>query len=330
MKWQGRGVLVTGAGGFIGSHLVEELVERGADVTALVKYNSRSDPGNLRFLDDGVRKEVEILFGDVRDPYLMRRATASKEVVFHLAALIGIPYSYHASASYVETNVLGTLHVLQASRDAEVSRILHTSTSEVYGTARHVPMDEAHPLQAQSPYAASKIGADKLAESFHASFGLPVSTVRPFNTFGPRQSARAIIPTVLRQLEEGVPALKLGSLDPVRDFTFVKDTVRGFLAIAECEATVGEVTNVGSGREISIGQLVDLCCELVGHRPTVVTEEERVRPEKSEVMRLLCDNEKVKNLTDWSPEVTLRDGLAATLRFVREEGSMHDPRRYLV
>lgn len=330
MGFDGRKVLVTGAGGFIGSHLVEELVGAGARVTAFVHYNARSDVGNLAYVDAAVRDGVEIVFGDVRDPFMVRKAMQSQEVVFHLAALIGIPYSYHAPHSYVETNIHGTLNVVQAALDAGVSRVVQTSTSEVYGTAQYVPIDERHPLQGQSPYAASKIGADHLALSYFLSFGLPVALIRPFNTFGPRQSARAVIPTILSQLVRRCEVVRIGSLDPVRDFTYVKDTARAFLAVAESDAAVGEVTNVGSGTGVTIGELLDRCCALVGHRPALEAEASRIRPERSEVMRLLCNNEKAARLLGWRPQCSLDEGLRHTWKFVEAHAEIFRPERYSI
>jgi NAD dependent epimerase/dehydratase len=330
MGFHGKKVLVTGAGGFIGSHLVEALVEAGAKVTAFVHYNARSDVGNLAYVDPAIRDSAEILFGDVRDPFMVRKAVASQDVVFHLAALIGIPYSYHAPHSYVETNMLGTLNVMQAALDAGVARVVHTSTSEVYGTAQYVPIDEKHPLQPQSPYSATKIGADSLAWSYFASFGLPVATIRPFNTFGPRQSARAVIPSILAQLVQRAETLTVGSLAPIRDFTYVKDTVRGFLAIAESHATVGEVTNVGSGTGVTIQQIVDHCYELAGHRPKIAVDASRIRPERSEVMQLVCDNSKAARVAGWRPAHTLRDGLVQTLAFVEAHPHLFRPNRYTI
>jgi UDP-glucose 4-epimerase len=316
MSYTGTRVLVTGGGGFIGSHLVEALVGSGARVTALLRYNSRRDAGNLAFLDREVLAGVELAFGDVRDAALVRRLTTGHEVVFHLAALIGIPYSYHAPQSYVDTNVAGTLNVAQAALDAGVRRFVHVSTSEVYGTAQYVPMDERHPLQAQSPYAASKIGGESLALSYSASFGLPVAVVRPFNTFGPRQSRRAVIPAILSQLVRRTAVLRIGAPAPRRDFTYVEDTVRGLLDVGAAPEAVGAVTNLGSGREVSIADLAAQCCELAGHRPPIETDPVRMRPEQGEVMRLLCDNARAARIAGWQPRWSLRDGLAATLAFV--------------
>lgn len=318
MTYAGTRVLVTGAGGFIGSHLVEALVQEGARVTALLRYNSRRDLANLAHVDRGVRAGVETIFGDVRDASLVERAVASREVVFHLAALIGIPYSYAAPQSYLDTNVHGTLNVLQAARAAGVSRLVHVSTSEVYGTARYVPIDERHPLRAQSPYAASKLGAESLALSYHASFGVPVAVVRPFNTYGPRQSRRAVIPSILSQLARRVAVLRVGATAPRRDFTFVTDTARGLLRLGLAADAVGEVTNLGSGRDLTIAELVAQCCDLVGHHPPIAADPERARPDGGEVMRLLCDNARAARVAGWQPRYTLREGLAETLRFVEQ------------
>jgi len=326
----GRRVLVTGAGGFIGSHLVEALVREGAEVTALVRYNARGDWGNLALADPEILDAVEVQLGDVRDPFMMGRAVRGKDQIFHLAALVGIPYSYHAPHSYVETNVGGTLNVLQASLEADVERMIHTSTSEVYGTAEYTPIDEAHPLRGQSPYSASKIGADKLAESYWLSYGLRVSVIRPFNTYGPRQSARAVIPTILTQLAAGGDVLRIGALNPMRDFTFVEDTVAGFLAVAGSEATIGDVTNVGSGVAVTIEAVADLCCEIAGRRPRIETELERVRPDASEVLKLECDFSKATRTAGWEPRNELRDGLARAWRFIQESPERYRPERYAV
>jgi NAD dependent epimerase/dehydratase len=310
-------VLITGAGGFIGSHLVEALVEKGARVRAMVKYNSRNDWGTLESLPPAVQNNLEILAGDITDPFFVQKAVKGCQTVFHLAALIGIPYSYVAPQHYVQVNVQGTLNVLEACRAEGVLKLVHTSTSETYGTARYTPIDEAHPLQGQSPYSASKIAADKMAESYYLSFGLPVATIRPFNTFGPRQSARAIIPTIisqaLRSEQTGQP-IQLGSLSPMRDFTFVKDTAQGFIRVAECEDSVGEVINVGSGQTQTIGDTLSTILALIGKPDLpVVTDEQRIRPEKSEVGLLLANREKAKTLLNWEPRYSFRDGLELTI-----------------
>jgi dTDP-glucose 4,6-dehydratase len=314
--WSGKRVLVTGAGGFIASHLVESLVEKGASVRAFVRYNSRGDPGLLSRLDPTVYSALEVIAGDLRDLPAVQQAVKGVEVVFHLGALIAIPYSYLHPAEVVGCNVLGTLNVLLAARDVGCPRLIHTSTSEVYGTALYVPIDERHPLQGQSPYSASKIGADKLAESFFCAYNLPVVTVRPFNTFGPRQSARAVIPTILSQALAGKD-LRLGSLATKRDFTYVSDTVDGFLRAAESQGLEGETFNLGSGREVTIGELVELAGRLVGRPLQVVQEAERVRPKRSEVMRLLSDNSKAREVLGWQPRVSLEEGLRRTFDWMR-------------
>lgn len=320
-------ILVTGAGGFIGSHLVERLVEEGAKVRALVHYNARNHWGNLEWLPAEVLAKVEIMAGDVTDPFSMERAVEGCETVFHLAALIAIPYSYAAPQSYVATNVLGTLNVLEACRKHRVKKVVHTSTSECYGTARYAPIDENHPLQGQSPYSASKIGADMLAESYFRSFGLPVSIIRPFNTFGPRQSARAVIPTIISQVAAG-NSLRLGSLHPTRDLNYVSDTVEGFVEVAISDETVGQVTNIGSGREISIGELAQAIMKLMDKSVPIETDLQRIRPEASEVERLLCDNRKALRLTNWSPKTTLEDGLTKTIRWVLAHPGAYKPDIY--
>ena len=310
----GRRVFITGGEGFIGSHLVERLLREGAQVRALVHY---TPSGRLGWLE-GCEDDVEILQGDVRDGGRVRRAVAGTEVVFHLAALIGIPYSYEAPESYVQTNVVGTQNVLDACRSAGVDRMVHTSTSETYGTARYVPIDEAHPMQPQSPYSASKIGADMMALSHYHAFELPVAVVRPFNTYGPRQSTRAVIPTILAQIYSGADKLHLGSTTPTRDFNYVEDTASGFLAVAACDRALGNVVNIGSGREISIGDLVHLLVEITGREVEVVTDEERVRPGASEVERLLCDNTRAREWAGWAPAFTLEEGLRRTADWVEQ------------
>ena len=310
-------VLVTGADGFIGSHLVEELVKKGYQVRAFVYYNSFNTWGWLDTMSDEIMKNVEIFQGDIRDPNGVAEAVKDMDAVFHLAALIAIPFSYHSPDTYVDTNIKGTLNVLQASRKIEVNRVLITSTSEVYGTAQYVPIDEKHPFQGQSPYSATKIGADRLAESFYRSFKLPVTIVRPFNTYGPRQSARAVIPTIITQLLAGRTEIKLGSLTPTRDFNYVKDTAHGFISIYESDKTVGEEINIATQKEISIGQIADELIRQINPNAKIVCDENRLRPEKSEVNRLLGCNEKILRLTDWKPQYSLEEGLSNTIEFLR-------------
>ena len=310
-------VLVTGADGFIGSHLTEELVRAGQEVKAFVYYNSFNSWGWLDSLPPEILKEIEIFAGDIRDPNGVRTAMQGREVIYHLAALIAIPFSYHSPDAYVDTNIKGTLNVLQAARDHQPERVLITSTSEVYGTAQYVPIDEKHPYQGQSPYSATKIGADRLAESFYCSFQLPVTIVRPFNTYGPRQSLRAVIPTIITQLLSGCQTIKLGALSPTRDFNYVKDTVAGFMAIAAAEKAIGEEINIATGQEISIGQLAEELIRQINPQAVIACDEERLRPEKSEVNRLLGSNEKIKAMTGWQPRYDLAAGLAETIAFFR-------------
>ncbi|HBG12904.1 MULTISPECIES: NAD-dependent 4,6-dehydratase LegB [unclassified Lacrimispora] len=311
-------VLVTGADGFIGSHLTETLVERGYDVRAFTFYNSFNTWGWLDFLPDEIKKEIEILPGDIRDPNGVRNAMAGIESVFHLAALIAIPFSYHSPDSYVDTNIKGTLNVLQAARGLGTDKVLITSTSEVYGSAKYVPIDESHPFQGQSPYSATKIGADRLAESFYRSFSLPVSIVRPFNTYGPRQSARAVIPSIISQLLTGTKELRLGSLTPTRDFNYVKDTVNGFIEIEKSGKTIGEEINIASQTEISIGELAAELIRQINPQASIICEQERMRPQKSEVNRLLGSNKKLKELTDWNQEYSLSFGLKKTIDWMEK------------
>lgn len=309
MNLAGKRVLVTGADGFIGSHLTEHLVSMGAQVRAFVYYNSFNSWGWLDNIAEPTRTSLQVFAGDVRDPHGVRTAMRGCDVVMHLAALIAIPYSYHSPETYVDTNVKGTLNVVQAARELGVERVVHTSTSEVYGTAQFVPITEEHPLQGQSPYAATKIGADQIANSFHSSFQTPVATIRPFNTYGPRQSARAVIPTIITQLAAGGCELKLGALHPTRDFNYVHDVVRGFVAVAQCDAAVGRVINIGSGHEISIRETALLIAELMGRQVSLVNDEQRVRPANSEVERLVADNTRARDLTGWSPVYQGREGL---------------------
>ena len=328
MDWTEKRVFVTGAGGFIGSHLTESLVDHGADVRAFVRYNSRNDPGLLRLLPPERLDRVRILMGDLRDADAVRRAVRDVDVVFHLGSLIAIPYSYAHPRETVETNVIGALNVFEAARDAGVEKVVHTSTSEVYGTARYVPIDENHPLQGQSPYSASKIGADKVAESFYRSFDVPIATIRPFNTYGPRQSARAVIPTIITQaLVQGKVAL--GATHTTRDYTYVDDLVRAFLLIAESPGTIGETINVGSNYEISIGAVAGTVAALLGKEIDIITESERLRPEKSEVERLWCDNTRARDLLGWSPAVPLEEGLLRTIAWFREHLGLYRPNHYV-
>lgn len=311
-------ILVTGADGFIGSHLTEELVKQGFDVKAFSLYNSFNTWGWLDTLPQDIMENVEVFTGDVRDPNGVREAMKGTDAVFHLAALIAIPFSYHSPEAYVDTNIKGTLNVLQAAKQLDLDKVLITSTSEVYGTAQYVPIDESHPYQGQSPYSATKIGADRLAESFYRSFGLPVAIVRPFNTYGPRQSARAVIPTIITQLLAGKEEIRLGSLTPTRDFNFVKDTAQGFIEIYRSDKTVGEEINIATQNEISIGELAEELIKQINPQAKIVCDEERLRPEKSEVNRLLGSNEKIKMLTDWEPRFTFEEGLAQTIDFFRD------------
>ncbi len=309
--------LVTGADGFIGSHLVEHLIDKGLEVKAFTYYNSFNTWGWIDSFPKEKQRQIEIFSGDIRDPNGVRQAMKGIDVVFHLAALIAIPFSYHSPDSYVDTNIKGTLNVLQAARDLG-TRVLVTSTSEVYGTAQYVPIDEKHPFQGQSPYSATKIGADRLAESFYRSFELPVTIVRPFNTYGPRQSARAVIPTIITQLLNGYQEIKLGSLTPTRDFNYVKDTVNGFYEIFKSDKTIGEEINIATQKEISIGELAKEIIEQINSNAKIICEEERLRPEKSEVNRLLGCNKKILELTDWTPKYSLQQGIQETIAWIKE------------
>lgn len=320
--------LVTGAAGFIGSHLVEYLVSKGIEVRAFVRYNSRNNWGWLE--ESSVKEKIEVYTGDIRDYDSVKDAMKGVDVVFHLAALIGIPYSYVSPLAYIKTNVEGTYNVLQAARELHIQRVVHTSTSEVYGTAQYVPIDEKHPINPQSPYAATKSGADQLALTFYRSFGLPVSVIRPFNTFGPRQSARAVIPTIITQILAGKKKIKLGNLDTTRDMNYVLNTVEGFWHVGLHESSVGEVINLGSGREISIGDLANLIAELIGEKIEIEVDQQRIRPEKSEVERLLCDSTKARELTGWKPRYSLEEGLKATISWLKEHMQYYKPDIYNV
>ncbi len=329
MNWSGRSVLVTGAGGFIASHLVERLAGEGAEVRAFVRYTSRADIGLLNLLPAEALTRVEVIAGDLRDVEAVRGAVKGVDAIFHLGALIAIPYSYVHPREVVDTNVVGTLNMLMAARDYGVRRMVHTSTSEVYGTAQYVPIDEKHPLQGQSPYSASKIGADKIVESFVRSFETPVATLRPFNTYGPRQSARAVIPTIITQALVK-DEIRLGSLTPQRDFTFVADTVDGFMRMASVDAAVGQEVNIGADATISIGELAQRILRLLGKDLPVVSDDQRLRPEQSEVMRLWADNHKAAELIGWRPRVSLDEGLAITIDWVRQNLARFRPGVYEV
>lgn len=320
MNLNGKNVLLTGSCGFIGSHLAETLVRRGAKVRAFVYYNSFGSNGWLEDLPPEIYKELDIFSGDIRDPNGVRTAMRGIEAVFHLAALIGIPYSYHSPDSYVDTNIKGTLNILQAGRDFGVEKILVTSTSEVYGTALYAPIDEKHPKQGQSPYSATKVGADFLAESFFRSFQTPVTIVRPFNTFGPRQSARAVIPTIITQLLSGKNEVKLGLLSPKRDMVFVSDTAEAFTKIAECGSTEGKEINIATGREISVGEMAEMIKNSINPDAVIISDEERLRPEKSEVMRLMGNNSLLKNLTGFAPSQNIEEGIKITIEWFRQRG----------
>ena len=328
--WVGKRVLVTGAGGFIGSHLCEALVSAGAEVTAMIHYSSRSDWGNLEFLSPDHRQSLNVVSGDIQDSDFVMRQVKGQAVVFHLAALIGIPYSYVAPRSYLRTNIEGTLNVVEAARHFDsIERIVHTSTSETYGTALYTPIDEKHPLQGQSPYSASKIAADKMAESYHLAFELPVSTIRPFNTYGPRQSARAVIPTIISQALTR-SQIHLGSLDPVRDLNFVKDTVSGFIKIAESTKTIGQVTNIGHGKGITIGELAQMILMIMQVDKPIVADASRIRPSASEVFTLICNNTQAADIADWRPQYSLEAGLRETINFVQQNLNLFKVDRYSV
>jgi len=311
-------ILVTGADGFIGSHLVEQLIKQGEKVKAFVYYNSFNTWGWLDTFPKDILDEIEIFSGDIRDPNGVRAAMKEVDEVFHLAALIAIPFSYHSPDSYVDTNIKGTLNVLQAARDMGTKRVLVTSTSEVYGTAQYVPIDELHPFQGQSPYSATKIGADRLAESFYRSFEMPITIVRPFNTYGPRQSARAVIPTVITQLLSGMTEIKLGALTPTRDFNYVKDTAQGFIDIARSDRTIGQEINIATQHEISIGKLAQELIDQINPKAKIICDEQRLRPENSEINRLLGSNKKIRELTGWEPKYSFKEGLAETIAFLKD------------
>jgi dTDP-glucose 4,6-dehydratase len=325
--WKGKQVLVTGAGGFIGSHLVEALLTQGARVRAFVRYNSRADSGYLHLVPRELIGSLEVVAGDLREWQAIRQVVRGSEIVFHLGALISIPYSYHHPFEVAETNFMGTLNILMACHYLGVKRVIHTSTSEVYGTARQVPINEEHRLQGQSPYSASKIGADKLAESFYCSYDLPVVTVRPFNTFGPRQTGRAVIPTIIAQaLSQNT--ICLGNLDTTRDFTYVSDTVKGFLCAAEANGVDGSVFNLGTGQDISIGEVAEQIIRKVGRPVEIVVDPSRLRPDKSEVLRLISDNQRARDVLGWSPQVSLNEGLDRTIDWIRENLDRYQPGTY--
>jgi len=318
MNLKGKKVFITGSEGFIGSHLTERLVELGANVTALVQYNSFNNWGWIDTFNKEVKNGINIVTGDVREYDGMKRIIKGQDVVFHLAALIAIPYSYLSPMAYVRTNVEGTTNVLEACKEYDIEKIIHTSTSETYGTALYVPIDEKHPMQGQSPYSASKIGADKIAESFYRSFNLPVTTIRPFNTYGPRQSARAVIPTIISQILSGKTEIKLGSLTPTRDFNYVKDTAEAFIKVAESDKTVGQVINVGTNYEISIGDAARKIIVIIGKDVKLICDEDRIRPQNSEVNRLWADNSKIKGLTEWSPKYSFDEGIKETISWIKD------------
>ena len=327
MNWKEKSVLVTGAGGFIGSHLTEHLVELGANVRSFVRYNSRNDWGLLELLPKDKLDQMEIIMGDLKDADAVRHAAKDVDISFHLGSLIAIPYSYIHPRETIETNILGALNVLTAAKENNIEKIIHTSTSEVYGTAKYVPIDEEHPLQGQSPYSASKIGADKIAESFYKSFDVPVAIIRPFNTYGPRQSARAVIPTIIMQALTK-EKMFLGSLHPTRDYTYVKDVVEGFIKVAESPKSIGEVINIGSNFEISIGDIAKRIIPMIGKNAEIITDPARVRPQDSEVERLWCDNTKAKRLLGWEPTTSLDEGLKKTIEGISDNIHLYKPELY--
>jgi NAD dependent epimerase/dehydratase len=314
--WANAKVLVTGAGGFIGSHLTEALLDLGCDVTAMIRYTSRSDWGNLEFLPEDKKSVLRVVAGSIEDSHFISRHVRGKDLVFHLAALIGIPYSYVAPDSYVRTNIIGTTNILESAREFDVSLIVHTSTSEIYGTATYIPIDEKHPIQPQSPYSASKVGADMIAESFYRAFGTPVAIMRPFNTYGPRQSARAVIPTVVSQVLGSSSEIRLGSLTPIRDLVFVKDTVQGFLKMGESDRVIGKVINFGTGRGISVHDLAKLILQITSVNKPLIQDVKRERPFDSEVFELIADSSQAQHLLGWRPNYTLEEGLAETIGFI--------------
>jgi len=315
-------VLVTGADGFIGSHLTEMLVDKGYKVTALAQYNSFNDWGWLDKIS--CKEAVKVITGDIRDPHFCKHITQDIDIIFHLAALIAIPYSYIAPDSYVDTNIKGTLNICQAAKENNVQRVIHTSTSEVYGTAKYVPIDEKHPMQAQSPYSATKIAADSMAISFYNSFDLPVTIARPFNTYGPRQSARAVIPSIITQIANGKESIQLGDISPTRDFNYVEDTCRGFIALAECENAIGQTVNIGSNYEISIGDTLNLIKDIMKSDVEFIADEQRFRPGKSEVFRLWCDNTLIENLTGFKPKVNIQEGLERTIKWFTDADNLEN------
>ena len=329
MRWQGKKVLVTGAGGFMGSHLTEHLGELGAKVKAFVRYNSRNDWGLLELLPKEKLDEIEVIMGDLRDSEAIRQAAKDTEIIFHLGSIIAIPYSYIHPREAIETNVIGALNVLTSARESGIEKVIHTSTSEVYGTAQYVPIDEKHPLQGQSPYSASKIGADMIAESFYRSFEIPVAIIMPFNTFGPRQSARAVIPTIISEVLTK-DQIFLGSLHPTRDYTYIDDVIEAFIKVAESPNSVGEVINIGSNFEISIGDIARKVIAVMGKNKEIVTDPKRIRPEKSEVQRLWCDNAKAKKLLGWQPKISFDEGLERTIKWMSDNLSLYKPEIYNV
>jgi len=329
MNFKNKNVFITGAGGFIGSHLCSQLVEHGANVKAMLHYSSKSDWSNLEFLDKSIKADIEVVKGNVEDSSFLDTHTKNQDIIFHLAALIGIPYSYEAPLSYVKTNVEGTVNILESARKNETPLVINTSTSETYGTAQYTPIDESHPLQGQSPYSASKIAADKLTESYFNSFGLPVITVRPFNTYGPRQTSRAVIPTIISQLLTQ-EKLVLGDLSPLRDFTYVDDTAKGFICAAENPSSVGHVINLGYGKAASIGETASIIMDIMNLKKEIITEEKRIRPKDSEVFELISNNQKAKNLIGWEPQISFKEGLEKTIDFVSQNINMFKSNSYNV